>query len=117
MKRLAIFALLAPLIATWVGRTVTEGFSLPALWLGTLITFPYIYLIGLAPALLVCMLDASLRVSTIWRVVCCAIAGYAGSYVFFLFSKNWMQGADIPLWGLGGLVAGAVCSWLSGRAK
>ena len=120
MKRFFIFLLLGPLLGYWAGLiAVAPGTISPAfLWLATLLPLPYIYLVGAGPALLVSMLDASLeRRAFRWRIAACAAAGAIGSYVVFLFGRNWMQGSDILLWGMSGLVAGAVCSWLSGKRQ
>jgi len=118
MKRFFIFLLLGPLLGYWAGLiAVAPGMIEPVfLWVATLVLLPYIYLVGAGPALIVSMLDASLeRRAFRWRIAACAVAGAVGSYAVFLFGP-WMRGGDIILWGISGLVAGAVCSWLSGKS-
>jgi len=119
MKRFFIFLLLGPLLgylAGFIAVTLPEN-SFLILLIITLPLLPYVYLVGVGPALIVSMLDASLeRRAFRWRIAACAIAGYAGSYAVFLFGP-WMRGVDIILWGISGLVAGAVCSWLSGKRQ
>ena len=118
MKRFFIFLLLGPLLGYWAGIgavTLPEN-SLLILAIITLPLLPYIYLVGTGPALIVSMLDVSLeRRAFRWRIAACAVAGAVGSYAVFLFGP-WMRGTDIILWGGSGLVAGAVCSWLSGKS-
>jgi hypothetical protein len=74
----------------------------------------FIYVIGTIPALLTLAVDWLLR-KVSWRALYTGIAGYIVSYTLFLppfeFKPSDMKG--FLLFGVGGCLAGAACSWLS----
>ena len=96
MKRFFIFLLLGPLLgylAGFIAVTLPEN-SFLILLIITLPLLPYVYLVGVGPALIVSMLDASLeRRAFRWRIAACAIAGYAGSYAVCFCSARGCAGS------------------------
>lgn len=123
MKRFAIFALLGPPLGflilcfmsapLWTGGVWTNGLAL----IFTLVLFgPTIYSVGLAPALTCGIIDVFLeRLPIYQRLTMIGAAGYLLSYLPIRGSKFPLT-IDAFAYGLTGLIAAVVCSWLtSGR--
>jgi len=125
MKRLLTFALLGPPLGMLTGLFGI----LPVLnWaLGgpqslydyhQIVLLPLVYVIGLVPAVLTGVFDAVLARRHIqYRVVWCAVAGFAVSFIPIAgaLSMGFIHGPLVLLFGLLGAVPGALCSWLAGR--
>jgi hypothetical protein len=130
LKRLLVFVLLGPPLGMLTGLLgllpivsfflgdpasidVHQITALPAL-------IPVAYVIGLAPALLVGLLDEALyRWDIGHRILWCAVFGFAVSFLPLLTSLmiGFIHGPFLLLFGLIGAVSGAVCSWLAGRKE
>ena len=81
-----------------------------------LFILPCIYLIAAGPALLVPMLDVELeRRNFRWGYWPVLSPGYSRVTASSSSKAHGLYGAEIFVWGISGLVAGAVCSWLSGE--
>jgi hypothetical protein len=116
MKRVAIFCLLGPLLgwlALWLvfePRFIFVGFF----------TLPWAYMFGLGPALVSAFVDYYLadKMDRLPRVGATAFAGAVTTGVWaiiavigYSYPNKWLA----VLVGLGGAIAAAICSWLSGQ--
>jgi hypothetical protein len=124
MKRILIFALLGPPLGFVTGLWII----LPILnWaLGEPSTFDYhqvvllplAYMIGLLPAVGVGFFDALLAKRGVrWRPLWCALCGFAMSFLPLVpaLAMGFLQGPYVLLFGLIGVLPGAICSWVAGR--
>jgi hypothetical protein len=78
---------------------------------------PLAYMVGLVPALLAGVFDGILARRNIgYRVLWCALFGYAMSFIPLLssLSMGFLHGPFVLMFGLLGAVPGAVCSWIVG---
>jgi hypothetical protein len=120
MKRFAIFAFLGPPLGFLVlclmnGAIWNAGGGLVLIFALVLLS-PAIYSVGITPALICGAIDVSLEwLPRYQRLILIGLAGY-------LLSCLPIRGSKIPLtveavaYGLTGLVAAVICSWLtSGR--
>jgi hypothetical protein len=120
MKRIAIFALLGPLLGfIWGFWIFWQIFS----WvLGDGSTFdwhqviliPLAYAVGIVPCLVTGLFDHFLG-STRWRVLWTALFGYAAALLPLVVSIQYIHGPAVLIFGIVGVVPAAVCSWLSGE--
>ena len=121
MKRLAIFALLGPplgfLVLCFMSGAIWDAGSGLALIFVLVLLGPAIYSVGLAPALLCGIIDVFLeRLPIYQRLTLIGVVGYLLSYLP-------IRGSKIPLtveavaYGLAGLVAAVVCSWLTSERQ
>ena len=121
MKRFLIFMLGGPLIAHCLTMGLLSPLSPTEFVVRTLANLGNILLVGAIPALLICLIDVRLERSRAWRAAFCAIAACASSYIPLLFVmavfSHWPGWSTFLQWGVGGLVAGALCSWLSWESR
>jgi hypothetical protein len=106
--RFVIFPVLGPVLAALVVAAMNLDLS------GFVHALPFIYVIGIGPAILTLLVDWLLR-NMVWRPLYTGIAGYILSYTLFLPPLE-LKSSDtkgLLLFGVGGLLAGAFCSWLS----
>ena len=106
--RFVIFPVMGPVLAALVITAISGDFS------GFAQAISFIYVIGIIPALLTLAVDWLLR-KVSWRPLYTGIAGYVMSYTLFLPPLE-LKSSDtkgLLLFGIGGLVAGTFCSWLS----
>ena len=106
--RFVIFPVTGPVLAALVIAAISGDFS------GFVQAISFIYVIGIIPALLTLAVDWLLR-NVSWRPLYTGIAGYVMTYTLFLPPLE-LKSSDtkgLLLLGVGGLVAGAFCSWLS----
>jgi hypothetical protein len=126
MKRLLIFAVLGPPLGLLTGMwgivpMLNWSLGAPAVFdyhqIGLI---PLAYMVGLVPALLAGVFDGILARRNIgYRVLWCALFGYAMSFVPLLssLSKGFLHGPFLLMFGLLGAVPGAVCSWIVGSRR
>jgi hypothetical protein len=118
MKRLAIFALVAPLLADamLLAGAVTGLIHLnfPGFWE----FLPVAYVFAMVPALLIGSVDGLLawtEVRLTWRLITCMVLGYGFAYLPLhtpvLFDSDWRG----LLYGFAGLLPAGACCWLSAR--
>jgi hypothetical protein len=121
MKRFAIFALLGPplgfLILCFMSGAIWNAGTGLILIFALVLLGPAIYSVGLAPALICGIIDVFLERLPIYkRLTLIGMAGYLLSYLP-------IRGSKIPLtveavaYGLTGLVAAVVCSWLASERQ
>jgi hypothetical protein len=117
--RFFIFMICGPLVAHCVTTSLLTPLSATDFVLRTLQNLHNIVLFGVIPAIPVWILDATLNRPSAWRAAWCAAAGWASSYLPLLalmaVFNFWPGWSGFLKWGLGGLVAGAVCSLLSSK--
>jgi hypothetical protein len=112
--RFAIFPILGPLLAALTFIVFSGSAFEPDLPNRIARAIPFIYVIGIIPALLTLVVDWLLR-NVSWRPLYTGVAGYVLSYTLLLPPLE-LKSSDtkgLLLFGVGGLVAGAICSWLS----
>jgi hypothetical protein len=106
--RFVIFPVMGPVLAALVLSAMSGDFS------GFVQAISFVYLIGIIPALLTLAIDWLLR-KVSWRPLYTGIAGYVMTYTLLLPPLE-LKSSDtkgLLLFGVGGMVAGAFCSWLS----
>ncbi len=130
MKRLLIFLLLGPPLGSFMALFVLlpaialmagdiTGFD-ASLVVAFIILLPTTYMTGIAPAALVCAVDAFLASRNVrpWRrVLWSASAGAVIGFLPLLTSLlgGYIHGLWLLLFVVVGAFPGAVCSWLAGR--
>jgi hypothetical protein len=123
MKRILIFAVLGPplgLLTGILGIVPVLNWSLGATTVfdyHQIALIPLAYMVGLVPALLAGVFDGILARRNIgYRVLWCALFGYAMSFIPLLssLSMGFLHGPFVLMFGLLGVVPGAVCSWIVG---
>jgi hypothetical protein len=118
MKRIAIFCLLGPPLG-WVVLWLALEPWFVTVWLFTL---PWAYLFGFAPALVTAQVDDYLA-GKLGRLARAGATALAGAAVTGLWAIAVVLGFAYPAkrlsiyFAIGGLVAGAVCSWLSSEKQ
>ena len=121
MKRLAIFALLGPLIGMATVLLTVPGLTgkivmLDATEISVIVVVMYFF--GLVPALIVCLVDWYLARRNIdYRPVWCALLGVVVSSPLIVVNPSQINSVRWMLFGLFGAVPAAVCSWLSSSDK
>jgi hypothetical protein len=113
--RFMIFPVLGPLFGFMTLTVITGSAFDEGLLSRITYAIPFVYVLGIVPALLTCFVDWLLR-KVSWRPLYTGIAGYVMTYVLFLPPFEFKSSATkgLLLFGIGGAVAGAFCSWLSG---
>jgi len=123
MKRLLIFAVLGPPLGLLTGMwgvlpVLNWSLGAPTVFgYHQIVLIPLAYMVGLVPALLAGVFDGILARRNIdYRVLWCALFGYAMSFIPLLssLSMGFLHGPFVLIFGLLGAVPGAVCSWIVG---
>lgn len=124
MKRLLIFALLAPPLGMATGLylmlpLLNGGFVASTLDWHNIILLPAAYFMGLVPALVVGLFDGALAKRKVRRrVLWTAGFAFAMSFIPVLpsIAFGFIQTPWILPFGIIGAVPGAICAWLAGDA-
>jgi hypothetical protein len=129
MRRLLIFAALGPPIGALTGFWIllpaisllagdSEGVDVPQLLEAAPFLIPVAYMVGLLPALLVCVADEILaRRGVRRRPLWCALFGFVAAFLPLAtsFAMGFLHGPFVLAFGLIGAAPGAACSWIAGR--
>lgn len=123
MKRMLIFSLLGPPLGLVTGFYVLAPImnwlagDPTAVGLGQLVLLPLAYVMGLVPAFLAGAFDYALarrqvRMRPLWT----GLAGFILSFAPLAGAivAGYLAAPLVLIWGLLGVLPGAVCSWLSG---
>lgn len=124
MKQLLIFSILGPPLGMATG--LLGAMPMLCWWLGDramldyhqIVLLPLAYMIGGLPAIIVALFDWLLaRHHAPWRIVWTALFAFCAAFVPLLPSilHRFIHGYPALLFGILGVVPGAICSYLSGR--
>jgi hypothetical protein len=122
MKRFLIFLGAGPIVGHFVMMIMASGpMSFDAVF-GSFLLLPFVFITGLAPALIAAIIDLMLErvgVMSIKRWLAVGVIGYLATYILVApayFEPNNIYSLDYRMGLMGGL-AGILCSWLADQRR
>lgn len=123
MKRFVIFATLGPLIGFLTLTVLIQALNYAldgsiTIGVGHLVLLPAGYALGIIPATITAWFDYALRHNR-YRILWTSLFAYVAGFMPLLTAllMGFLSTPYVLIFGLVGMLPGAICSWLSGNKQ